>query len=78
MFLGFIIVIWVITPILYYTNVWEAKKMPIVSNRVFDIGGNFYSTSKVLDRNLRLNETAYQIYGNISPYCCIKNVIQAL
>jgi hypothetical protein len=65
MFLGFIIGIWVITPILYYTNVWEAKKMPIVSNRVFDIGGNFYSTSKVLDRNLRLNETAYQIYGNI-------------
>jgi hypothetical protein len=64
-FLGFIIVIWMITPILYYTNVWEAKKMPIVSNRVFDIHGNFYSTSKVLDGNLRLNETAYQIYGNI-------------
>jgi hypothetical protein len=64
-FLGFIIVIWMITPILYYTNVWEAKKMPIVSNRVFDIDGNFYSTRKVLDENLRLNETAYQIYGNI-------------
>ncbi len=64
-FFGFIIVIWIITPIVYYSNVWESMKMPIVSRRVYDINGYFYNTSKILNKDLRLNETAYEIYGNI-------------
>ncbi|CAF1420671.1 unnamed protein product, partial [Adineta steineri] len=56
--------VWIIIPILYYTNAWESQKMPIVSNSVFDINGYYYNTSKVLDNNSQLNETAYNIYGS--------------
>jgi hypothetical protein len=67
-FIGFILATWIATPTIYYSNIWESQKMPIISNRVFDIDGNFYSTSKVLDENLRLNETTYIIYGNIAAW----------
>jgi hypothetical protein len=72
-FIGFIVVIWMITPIVYYTNVWESQKLPIISNRVFDINGNFYNITKVLDKNLQLNESAYEIYGNIQCIYCMTN-----
>lgn len=65
-FCGFAIVFWIITPILYYTNTWDAQKMPIVSNLVFDQDGSFYDPTKLLGENWRLNRTAHQIYGKIS------------
>jgi hypothetical protein len=65
MFVGFIIVIWIATPIIYYLNIWNSETMPIISNRLFDSNGYFYNTSKILNKNLRLNEAAYQSYGNI-------------
>ena len=60
---GFVILAWIIVPIAYYSNLWESKAMPIVSNRVFTVDGYFYNVSSVLDSRLRLNETAYKDYG---------------
>jgi hypothetical protein len=60
---GFVVLAWVITPATYYSNLWDAKVMPIVSNRVFRRDGYIYNVSAVLDSNLRLNETVYQKYG---------------
>jgi hypothetical protein len=73
MFVGFIIVIWITIPILYYLNIWDSLAMPIISNRLFDINGYYYNTSKILNKNLRLNETAYQSYGNIQYDFCMEN-----
>ncbi|CAF5022256.1 unnamed protein product, partial [Rotaria sp. Silwood1] len=39
--------------------------MPIISNRAFDVNGNFYDPMKILNKGLRFNETAYEIYGGI-------------
>jgi hypothetical protein len=39
--------------------------MPIMSVRIFDNDGYFYNVTKILDKNLQFNETAYQLYGNI-------------
>ncbi|CAF0967771.1 unnamed protein product [Adineta steineri] len=64
-FVGFVLAIWIVIPIFYYTNTWESQKMPIMSNRVFDINGYYYDTSKVLDNKARLNETAYNVYGEM-------------
>jgi hypothetical protein len=64
MFVGFVVVIWIMAPIVYYSNAWESKKMPIISNRVFDTDGYYYNKHDILDKNLRLNETAYKIYGD--------------
>lgn len=63
-FVGFVLLAWIITPAAYYTNMWDAKMMPIVSNRVFTRDGHIYNISAVLDSNLRLNETAYEKYGS--------------
>ena len=63
---GFVLLAWIITPAAYYTNLWDAKMMPIVSNRVFTRDGYLYNISAVLDSNLRLNETAYAKYGRTS------------
>ncbi len=61
--IGFVVLAWVITPATYYSNLWDAKILPIVSNRIFSTDGYIYNVSAVLDSNLRLNETAYQEYG---------------
>lgn len=66
---GFVALVWIITPAAYYTNLWNSKAMPIVSNQVFTTEGYLYNVSAVLDSNLRLNETAYDLYGIDIPPC---------
>ncbi len=75
-FIGFSILVWIVTPIFYYSNIWEAKTMPILSNRIFDNNGQFYNITKVLNKNLHLNETAYQVYGDIfnSDFISIESI----
>ena len=61
--IGFVLLAWIITPATYYSNLWNSKVLPIVSNRVFTTDGYIYNVSAVLNSDLRLNETAYQEYG---------------
>jgi hypothetical protein len=61
--IGFVVLAWIITPAAYYSNLWDAKALPIVSPRVFSADGYIYNVSAVLNSNLRLNETAYKEYG---------------
>ncbi|CAF1559343.1 unnamed protein product [Didymodactylos carnosus] len=60
---GFIIFVWILTPILYYTNIWNSKMFPIASNKLYDSNGNQYDLTAILDKNSLLNETAYGEYG---------------
>ncbi|KAI9322283.1 OPT family small oligopeptide transporter [Dichotomocladium elegans] len=60
---GFIIVAWVLSPILYYTNVWESKKFPIITSELFDKDGNYWDNSRVLNPDNTINDTAYEEYG---------------
>lgn len=60
---GFVVLVWIITPAAYYMNLWNSKAMPIVSNQLFTAEGYLYNVSAVLDSNLHLNETAYTLYG---------------
>lgn len=62
-FIGFIALAWVITPATYYTNLWDAKLLPLVSTEVFTVEGYIYNISAVLTPDNRLNETAYAKYG---------------
>jgi hypothetical protein len=62
-FVGFVIIVWIITPIGYYSNWWDAKTFPIASYRIFTEEGYIYNVTNVLDPQLHLNETAYNIYG---------------
>ncbi|GAA6022043.1 hypothetical protein JCM10207_001028 [Rhodosporidiobolus poonsookiae] len=61
---AFFTAFWVISPIMYYTNVWDSAYLPISTSSVYDRYGAVYDTSAVVDAaHLKLNETAYQAYS---------------
>jgi hypothetical protein len=62
-FIGFVIVVWIITPIAYYSNWWNAKAFPIASYGIFTREGYLYNVTNVLDSQIHFNETGYNIYG---------------
>ncbi|CAF0975297.1 unnamed protein product [Adineta steineri] len=62
---GFVFLAWLIAPATYYSNLWDAKMLPMVSTRVFTRDGYYYNVSAILNSRLRLNETAYHHYGPI-------------
>ncbi|KAI8867405.1 OPT superfamily oligopeptide transporter [Ramicandelaber brevisporus] len=62
---GFIIVMWIITPALYYTNTWDAQLYPIYYWKTFDKYGYRYDTSRIITPDLHMNETAYYEYSEL-------------
>ena len=78
-FIGFVMFYWILTPILYYTNVrspllffqsissslqsWDLAYFPISANEPFDRFGKPYNISRVLLPNDTFNETAYNLYS---------------
>ena len=56
--------IWIVTPIVYYTNTWNSELLPIISVRAFNERGNFYQPKQILNKDLILNKTAYALYGS--------------
>ncbi|KAK4056147.1 hypothetical protein OIO90_002878 [Microbotryomycetes sp. JL221] len=60
----FVVVFWLVVPILYYNDVWYSSYMPLLSASVFDRFGAPYNTSRVLNpETLTLNVTEYQSYS---------------
>ncbi|KAG0172884.1 hypothetical protein DFQ28_009890 [Apophysomyces sp. BC1034] len=63
-----IVILWIMAPLLYYYNVWEAQKFPFLSNALFYINSTTglagrYPQAKVLNDDNSLNETKYQEVG---------------
>lgn len=64
---GFIIVLYIIIPIAYWSNSYEAKKFPIFSSHVFDADGQPYEVSVVLNSTtFEFNEQGYNGYRKIN------------
>ncbi|KAI0319314.1 OPT oligopeptide transporter [Amylostereum chailletii] len=63
--IGFTVVFfyWLIVPILYYTNVWNAQYMPFISNKAFDNTGAHYNVTRILTATGEFNEAAYKAYS---------------
>jgi len=47
-FIGFFVIAWVMVPIAYYTNLWDAKKFPILTALLFKVDGTLYNTSEII------------------------------
>jgi len=62
-FAGFVLFFWIITPALYYSNVWNLSYFPMAYSAPFDRFGNVYNVSRVLTENNHFNETAYSEYS---------------
>ncbi|KAF4615938.1 hypothetical protein D9613_011308 [Agrocybe pediades] len=45
---GFVIMFWLVAPILYFTNVWNSAYLPISAPISFDNQGGIYQAASIL------------------------------
>ncbi|KAH0457547.1 hypothetical protein IEQ34_012862 [Dendrobium chrysotoxum] len=65
--ISFILAIYVILPIGYWTNTYNAKRFPIMSSHVFDYTGRSYNTSRIInERTFTLNVQEQDNYSKIN------------
>ncbi|KAH7922259.1 OPT oligopeptide transporter [Leucogyrophana mollusca] len=60
---GFIAFYWFLTPLLYYTNTWYSKYLPILSRLSYDNTGAEYNVTAILNPDMTFNATAYEAYS---------------
>ncbi|CAL5323379.1 unnamed protein product [Camellia sinensis] len=61
--IGFFFVMYVLTPVSYWLNIYQAKNFPIYSSDLFMSNGSLYDISKIVDSKFHLDENAYGKYG---------------
>ncbi|KAF9685974.1 hypothetical protein SADUNF_Sadunf03G0110400 [Salix dunnii] len=60
---GFVFVMYVLTPLCYWFNVYKAKTFPIFSDDLFTTTGQEYNISAIIDSNFHLDLAAYDREG---------------
>ncbi|KAG2195358.1 hypothetical protein INT46_010956 [Mucor plumbeus] len=65
MFAGFVFFIWILVPIIYYTDTWESKKFPFYNTNQYDIWGDKFNRTRVLTPEQYLDDEAYANYSPI-------------
>ncbi|PKX92239.1 small oligopeptide transporter, OPT family [Aspergillus novofumigatus IBT 16806] len=64
-FCGSIFFLWIVSPALHWSNVWQGMYMPFSSSKTFDNTGKPYNTSRVMNPDYSLNQTAYHEYSPV-------------
>lgn len=63
---GFVFFLYIIIPILYWSNVYDARKFPLISSHTFDSMGKTYNISRVLDeKTFTLDQEGYNNYSKL-------------
>ncbi|KAI3502831.1 hypothetical protein L1887_31175 [Cichorium endivia] len=62
---GYGLVTYVITPLAYWFNVYDAKRFPIFSDDLFTFSGQSYNTSAIVDANFHFDSDGYEQEGQI-------------
>ncbi|KAI3469119.1 hypothetical protein Pfo_025782 [Paulownia fortunei] len=60
---GFFFVMYVVTPLSYWFNIYQAKTFPIFSDDLFTTSGQIYNISSIIDSNFHLDTAAYERQG---------------
>ncbi|KLO10273.1 OPT oligopeptide transporter [Schizopora paradoxa] len=60
---GFVFFFWILTPVLYYSNVWFSQFMPISSRGSFDNTGAAYNVTAILNPDSTINLEKYHSYS---------------
>lgn len=63
---GFVLIMYVMTPITYWLNVYNAKNFPIYSSTLFMSNGSQYDILKIIDPKFHLDRARYAEIGPIS------------
>ncbi|KAI4307065.1 hypothetical protein L6164_030295 [Bauhinia variegata] len=62
---GFFLVMYVITPICYWNNVYDAQTFPIFSSKLFTEKGSPYNIARIVDSDFHLDHDAYSKIGPV-------------
>ncbi|KAL1556393.1 OPT superfamily [Salvia divinorum] len=62
---GFFIIMYVVTPISYWCNIYDAKVFPIFSEDLFTGSGQIYNISSIIDSSFHFDNDAYQRQGHL-------------
>ncbi|KAJ6751834.1 hypothetical protein OIU85_002268 [Salix viminalis] len=63
---GFILFMYVLVPVAYWSNFWEAKRFPIFSSHTFDEDGQTFNITRVLnEKAFDLNLSEYENYSKL-------------
>ncbi|KAL9159942.1 hypothetical protein ABFS82_08G167700 [Erythranthe guttata] len=64
--IGFVLVMYIMTPLTYFNNVYGARKFPIFSSHTFDYAGQPYNISRVLnEETFNLDLVGYASYSKL-------------
>lgn len=67
LFVGFIVIVYVVMPIAYWNNLYNARRFPIVSSHVFDAAGAPYNISAILtEKTFEFNVEGYDNYSKVN------------
>ncbi|KAJ0931289.1 putative oligopeptide transporter, OPT superfamily [Helianthus annuus] len=62
---GFALVMFVMTPLTYWHNLYRAKNFPLYSMELFKADGSSYNTTAVINSNFQLDKIAYEKQGHL-------------
>ncbi|CAN0892858.1 Oligopeptide transporter 7, partial [Linum grandiflorum] len=62
---GFVFVMYVVTPLAYWLNFYKAKTFPIFSDNLFTAGGQEYNITSIIDSSFHMDLAAYEKEGNL-------------
>ncbi|KAF9114931.1 hypothetical protein BGW39_003224, partial [Mortierella sp. 14UC] len=63
---GFFLIAYVMVPIAYYTNLWDAQRFPMLTSGLFRVDGDKYNYKAVLDPVTKnLEQTGYAKEGSL-------------
>lgn len=63
---GFVLIMYVMTPLSYWFNVYGAKKFPIYSSSLFMANGMKYNISSIVNSNFHLDRGVYRTTGPVN------------
>jgi hypothetical protein len=62
---GFVFVMYILTPLCYWFNVYNAKTFPIFSNQLFTSESQIYNITEIIDSNFHMDLAAYEKQGRL-------------
>ncbi|KAL8160506.1 hypothetical protein V2J09_002043 [Rumex salicifolius] len=75
---GFTLFMYVIIPIFYWTNTYNAKTFPIYSNEVYMSNGSVYDTNTIINSKFEFDKEAYARNGPINLINLCTRITQTL
>ncbi|XP_071705682.1 oligopeptide transporter 1-like [Rutidosis leptorrhynchoides] len=67
MLIGYVIIFYIVVPLSYWNNWYEARRFPMYAFKTYNADGTKYNVTKVLDpATFSFNQTGYDEYGKVN------------